>query len=165
MGLFSSLFGSQPAWHRALPPHIQFTNEALITDLERLRNELGLDDQVFMRALVLSKTVMVRNLHGAYREAQRQLPGRPQSDYFGMVIGDRILKKIMTHDVNASPTALSRQELEGIIHDLEGIAARCSTLDDVIGFLIDIENREQHFEDPFGYIARVDAACSRYHAA
>lgn len=165
MGFISSLFGGQPAWHQALPPHIQFSDGALITDLERLRNELGLDDQVFMMVLVQSKTVMVRNLHGTYREAQRQLPGRPQTDYFAMVIGERIIKKTMTHDVNTSPTALSQQELGRIIDDLEGIAARCSTLDDVIRFLTDIENREHRFDDTFGYTARVDAVCSRYNAA
>ena len=79
-----------------------------------------------------------------------------------MVIGDRITKKIMTHDVNTSPTALSKKELEGIIDDLEGIAARCPTFDDVIRFLMDIENREHNFDDPFGFITRVDAICSKY---
>src|SRR5437899_9307167 len=82
-----------------------------------------------------------------------------------MVIGDRITKKIMTHDVNTSPTALSKQKLEGIVDDLEAIASRCSTFDDVIRFLMDIENREQNFDDPFGFITRVDAICSKYYDA
>ena len=162
---FSSSFSGQPEWHRALPPHLQFTNQALITDLEHLRNESGLDDQVFVMVLLQSKTAVLRTLREAYRDAQRQLPDRPQQDYFAMVIGDRITKKIITHDVNTSSTPLSKQELEGIIDDLEGIAAHCSTFDDVIRFLMDIENREQNFDDPFGFITRVDAICSKYHDA
>jgi hypothetical protein len=159
---FSSSSSGQPEWHRALPTHLHFTNEALIADLEHLRNELGLDDQVFVMVLLQSETAVLRTLREAYRDAQRQLPDRPQQDYFAMVIGDRITKKIMTHDVNTSPTALSKRELEGIIDDLEDIAARCSTFDDVIRFLIDIENRERNFDDRFGLITRVDAICSRY---
>jgi len=148
-----------------LPPHLQFINRALVADLERFRKELGLDDEVFNMVLLQSKTAVLCTLREAYRDAQQQLPDRPQQDYFAMVIGDRITKKIMTHDVNTSPTALSKQELEGIVDDLEASASRCSTFDDVIRFLMDIENREQNFDDPFGFITRVDAICSKYHDA
>ncbi len=119
MSFFSSLFSGQPEWHRALPPHLQFTNEALITDLEHLRNELELDDQVFVMVLLQCKTAVLRTLREAYSDAERQLPDRSQQNYFAMVIGDRITKKIITHDVNTSPTGLSKQELEGIVNDLE----------------------------------------------
>jgi len=148
-----------------LPPHLQFINRALVADLERFRKELGLDDEVFNMVLLQSKTAVLCTLREAYRDAQQQLPDRPQQDYFAMVIGDRITKKIMTHDVNTSPTALSKQKLEGIVDDLEAIASRCSTFDDVIRFLMDIENREQNFDDPFGFITRVDAICSKYYDA
>ena len=145
--------------------HLRFTNRALAADLERFRKELGLDDQVFIMVLLQSKTAVLQTLREAYRDPQRQLPDRPQQDYFAMVIGNRITKKISTHDVNTSPTALSSRELEGIIDELEGIAARCSTFDDVIRFVMDIENREHNFDDPFGFIARVDAVCSKYQDA
>jgi len=162
MGAHTSSENAQPGWHQSLPPHVQFSSAPLVNELERLRNELKLDDQTFMMFLVQSKTVMLRNLVDGYLEARRAWPGRSDRVYFAMVMDARLKKKIEVHHANTSATAVSREELQGMLDDLKKIVDCFSSLDDVIGFFVDLENREKRFADEAGYIARIDACCSRH---
>ena len=161
MGSSSGLV-NQPAWHQALPPHIQFSQAALVTELEQLRDELKLDDQNFMMFLVQSRTVMMRNLTGAYQEARIKQPGGSDRDHFAMVVGARIMRKLEVHNANTSSTAITRVELQGIVADLRNVVSRFSAFDDVLQFFVGLENREKRFDDKSGHIARIDACCSKY---
>jgi hypothetical protein len=82
-----------------------------------------------------------------------------------MVIGDRIIKKMMAYPMNTSPYALPPEELERITDDLENICRGFSTLDEVIRFLTDIEERENRWDDPTGNMARIDEVFSRHRNA
>ena len=156
---------NQPAWHQSLPPHIQFDDAALIIELEQLRHELKLDDQNFMMHLVQSKSIMSRNLVATYREARHKQPEGSDRDHFAMVLGARIMRKIEVHSANTSPTAIPRAELQGVLADLRNIVGRFSVFEDVVRFLMDMENREKRFDDKAGYIARIDACCSKFRLA
>lgn len=152
----------QPVWHQSLPPHIQFVDGALVAALETLRNELKLDDQAFMMFVVQSKTVMVRNLRGAYQDARLKDPNASDRDHFAMVTGARLMRKIEVHGVNNSPCALPQATLRNFLMDLRNIVSRFSSFEDVVQFFIALETREKRFDDKAGHIARIDECCGKF---
>ncbi len=162
MGLFSSLFGGRPAWLTNMPAEIRFTNGSLISKLEKLRQELGLDHEQFAMGVMCSRTATIKSIRNSYAEAKRRMPGYSETEYLGCAIGDRMLKKLTALPYNTAPNPLTPEEISEITDNLEAVATKCMTLDGVIRYLIEIEEREGSFTDPFHILARIDGACSNY---
>jgi len=160
MNFLSSIFVSGPTWHRELPAHLKYRNKSLVADLETLRTTYGLNDQDFTMILVQSKSVMLRNVQGVYRDAQLRFPGHSDHDHLMMVLGTRISGKLNNHFLNTSPTAVPVEELLGILEDVSKVVLSSWMFSDVFNYLCDIENREGRFEQPF--VSCVDAVCDRH---
>ena len=165
MGFLSSLFGSQPDWHRQVPSNIRFKDTALVSELERLRLNFGFDHDQFLLIVFASRTATLRSIRLAYDEASRLMPGRTEIEYIGLVLADRIGKKIATFAYNTSPTALPLNQLLVFADDIETVAHVCQTFEGALRFLFQIEEMEGSFNDQLGVISKVDAICSKYNSA
>lgn len=162
MGFFSSIFNSQPEWYRALPSHVTFSNKTLVNDLEKLRNKLDFEHQMFAMMILLSKPVMIRNIRATYQDAKKKFPGCSEQEYCAMVIADRISKKINAHHISTSPYALSLDELGFIIDSLEEITSNFESFEDAIKYLVDIEILEHRWDDPSGTMTRIQEIFSKH---
>lgn len=169
MGFFSSLFGSHPAWLTNMPAELRFTDSALVSELERLREQLGLDHDQFWRGAMCSRTVTIKSIRNSYAEAKRRMPGYSETEYLGCAIGDRMCKKMTALAYNTALDPLTAEDMSEnmseIMDNLEAHVARCKTLDGVVRYLMDIEEREGSFTDPFHILARIDGICSKFSAA
>ena len=148
-----------------MPAELRFTDEALVSELERLREQLGLDHDQFLMGVMSSRTVTIRSIRNSYAEAKRRMPGYSETEYLGCAIGDRMLKKMTALPYNTAPNPLTAEDITEITDNLEAHATRCKTLDGVVRYLTDIEEREGSFTDPFHILARIDGICSKFPAA
>jgi hypothetical protein len=80
MGLFSSLFGSDPAWLTNMPAELRFTNKSRVSELERLREQLGLDHEQFAMGVMCSRTTTIKSIRNSYAEAKRRMPGYSETE-------------------------------------------------------------------------------------
>ena len=165
MGLFSSFFWTPPLWHQAWPQHVQFNKRALIDDLESLRQAGDFEYDQFVLLILNTRTVMVRNLRAAYREAQQSYPNHPKSAHFMIVMTDRLTKKAMVQLHDPSPGAVPAHDLTEIIGNLVAITSEFSTIDDAIEFLTEIDEREGRFDDPWSAKRAIDVVCSGHRDA
>jgi hypothetical protein len=165
MGFLSSFFGASPKWNASIRPDMRLKNPELVSELERFRKDQDLDHQLFVHLLSLTQTMLAKWAGLAYKEVQKLLPGRPKSDHFAMLIGDKITKKcaaLLAGDISIFAKPKSREELESLIEDIEMVGAHCSTIGDVVRYLIKIEEEECQYDDPLGYIRAIDSICFRY---
>lgn len=115
--------------------------------------------------VMCSRTTTIKSIRNSYAEAKRRMPGYSETEYLGCSIGDRMLKKLTALPYNTAPNLLTQEDITEITDNLEAVAAKCKTLDGVIRYLMDIEEREGSFTDPFHILARIDGVCSNYPAA
>jgi hypothetical protein len=73
-----------------------------------------------------------------------------------------MLKKMTALPYHTAPNPLTAEDITEITENLETVAAKCKTLDGVIRHLMDIEEREGSFTDPFHILARIDSICANY---
>lgn len=148
-----------------MPAELQFSDGSLVSELERLREQLGLDHDQFTMGIMSSQTATIKSIRISYAEAKRRMPGYSETEYLGCAIGDRMLKKMTALPYTTAPNPLTSENIREIIDNLEGVAARCKTLDGVIRYLMDIEETEGSFTDPHNILARIDGICSKYPSA
>ena len=165
MGFLSSLFGKQPDWLRSLPAWLQFKDKDLITELEQLRESLGAEHEEFQGLIICSRTASIKSIRFAYTEAKRGMPGRPETEYLGMIIGDRMAKKMISLPYNTAPNAMTEDEITAVTDNLEAVAIRCKTFDGTVRYLMELEEGERADLDPFMIISNIDSICSKYASA
>ena len=157
-----SLFNETPLWHKQIPQELQFSSSALVTQLEALRQELGLDHEMFSIAVMQSKNMTRRSVHLAYNTAKRTIPNRQENEYLAITIADRVTKKIAALPFNSSPAAWTGDQLQQILDQAESFAETCKDINGVCALAIQIEDYEGTFNDPRGIISRIDELCSEY---
>lgn len=72
----------------------KFTSSVLISRLDVLRREVGLDDGMFLIAVMTSENMTRRNVILAYRTAKRTIPNLKETEYLTIAIVDRSHEKV-----------------------------------------------------------------------
>lgn len=148
MSIFN--FG-KPKWFRKLPSYLSL-QEADIPDLEIFKTRYSINDNTFAMMISMTPWSVKKLQLYTLDKFKRENPFLPQKELWKAVIQSKMNVKLLTLETPPPffVKPLSRSEINLIINSLDEISTKFKSFDDVIRFLIEIDDREGWFTDPSG---------------
>lgn len=148
MSIFTS---SKPEWFRQLPEYLQ-PHSSKIKEIENFKKCLGIDD--FSLSMLISMTHWgVRRLQlFMLKKFRSESPTSNEKDLWKCVIISRMIAKSLNSDIPKPPytNPLSQNEIDSIINNIDLIISQFNYFEEVVEYLIQIDEKEGWFNDPSG---------------
>lgn len=154
----------KPQWYSMLPDSVKPISEEVIEKVEEFRKKselfLGVEkthEMIFM-GIMVSKWAVRRIQKYTLEVIRKQIPNASERELWKQVLLARLNVKLSTSgakpDIFSKP--LSEAELLSQIANVDNIMTKFRSFDDVIDYIIEIDEKENRFHDPTGMQSELD---------
>lgn len=144
---------SELEWYIKLPDHLKPKNDDVIRNIENFRKENYLTDELMFMAIVTTKWAVGRIQQYTLEKFRKEFPDLSEKELWKSVIMSRLQTKLsfdFVEETDPFAKPLSKQQIFSIIENLDKIISNFETFEDVIEYIISIDEMEDRFHDITG---------------
>lgn len=155
----------KPQWYRNLPDSVKPIDDKKINKIEdfRIKSEayLGKDksQEMIFIGIMVSKWAVKRIQQYTLELIRKQIPNAHQKELWKQVLLARLNVKLSTSseklDMFSRP--LSETELLSRINNIDEIVVKCESFNDVMDYIITMDEHENRFYDPTGMQSELES--------
>ena len=141
----------KPQWYMMLPDDVKPIDENVIKKIEDFRKKYGAPDKMIFMGIMVSKWAVKRIQKYILKLIRKQIPNASEKELWKVVLLARLDTKLMSPpetDTFAKP--LSREEIVSREENIDNIVSDFESFDDVIDYIIQMDEEENRFYDPIG---------------
>lgn len=149
---------SKPEWHMKLPDHLKPTNDEAIQNIENFRKENYLTDELMFMAIGTTEWAVRRIQQYTLGIFRKEFPDLSEKELWKSVIMSRLQTKLsfdFIEETDPFAKPLSKQQIFSIIEKLDNIISNFKTFEDVVEYIISIDQMENRFHDITGMQAKL----------
>lgn len=149
---------SKPEWYRKLPNHLKPTNDELIQNIENFRKENYLADELIFIAICTTKWAVRKIQQYTLEKFREEFPDLSEKELWKSVVMSRLQTKLsfdFIEETDPFAKPLSKQQIFSIIENLDKIISNFKTFEDVVEYIVSIEEMENRFHDITGMQAKL----------
>jgi len=145
---------NKPMWFSILPEYFQ-PSKTNIQKIEFFRNKYSLQHDILAQMISMTPWSVKKLQWFMFKKFKAERPNWSAKKIWKSILISRMNVKLMTVDYtpDIGSTPLSRIEINNIINSAEVIVQDLKSFDDVVKYIIDIDNKENRFYDPSGLLA------------
>jgi hypothetical protein len=156
MGIFENLLFFKPQWYELLPISVKPILGDVIKRVEGFRKEHGFTDEIIFMGIMSSRWAVKRIQKYWLEDGKKLMPNASEKELWVSVLLSRLdvkLKGSMWEtewgpDLFAKP--LSQEEILSRIENASNIVSDFRSFDDVVNYVIAMDEEENRFYDPTG---------------
>jgi hypothetical protein len=149
---------SKPQWYKMLPNSVKPIDEQTIERVEIFRNKYpGFTHERMFMAIMVSRWAVKRIQKYTVELIKSHLPTASERELWRRVLLARLAAKLNSPpetDPFAKP--LSKEEILSRIENMDNIVSNFKSFDDVVDYIIQIDEEENRFYDPTGMQSELD---------
>lgn len=159
------MFFNFPQWYKNLPDSVKPIDDKRINTIEDFRKKYGVylgkeksQEMIFMGIMVSKWAVKIIQQY-TLELIRKQIPNAHEKELWKQVLIARLNTKLSTSgekpDMFSRP--LSETELLSRINNINEIVAKCESFNDVIDYIIAMDEQENRFYDPTGMQSELES--------
>jgi len=148
----------KPKWYSKLPASLKPIDDGIIHEVENFRKENYLTDELMFMAIGTTKWAVRKIQKYILEQFKETSPHLTEKELWVSVIYSRLQVKLAfcvsenvgLHESDPFVKPLSEQEIYSLIENLDKIISKFKTFEDVIKYIIEIDEKENRFHDGTG---------------
>lgn len=147
----------KPQWYKMLPDSVKPIDKRKIEKIEDFRKRLGVPDEAIFMGIMVTRWAVKKIHKYLFEQAKKLMPNAPEQELWKAVILSRFDAKLKTSpetDLGAKP--LSPEEIFSRMENINNIISGFKSFDDVLDYIIAIDEEENRFYDPAGIFDRLN---------
>lgn len=153
MGIFENLLFFKPQWYKLLPISIKPIEGEVIKRVEDFRKEHGFTDEIIFMGIMSSRWAVKRIQKYWLEDGKKLMPDASEQELWKGVLLSRFNVKLSVpapSELNPFAKPLSQKEILSRIENIDNIVSGFKSFDDVLNYIIAIDEEENWFYDPSG---------------
>lgn len=151
MGIFENLLFFKPQWYKLLPDSVKPIDKRKIKKIEDFRKRYRFTDEVMFMGIMVSRWAVKRIQKFCLEQLKRQMPDASEQELWKGVLLSRFnVKLVSPPETNPFAEPLSQEEILSRIENIDNIVSGFKSFDDVIAYIILMDEEENRFYDPSG---------------
>jgi len=149
---------SEPEWYMKLPDHLKPKNDDAIRNIENFRKENYLTDELMFIAICTTKWAVRRIQQYTLEKFRKEFPDLSEKELWKSVIMSRLQTKLnfdFIEETDPFVKPLSKQQIFSIIENLDKIISNFRSFEDVVEYIVSIDEMENRFYDITGMQAKL----------
>jgi hypothetical protein len=156
----------KPKWYSMLPESLKPIDDETIRLIEEYRNRKILPDEAIFTAIITTRWAVGRIQKYTLDLFRRQFPNLSERELWKSVIASRLQSRLDVYNTigETDPLAkpLSQQKILSLIENLDKTVLNFETFEDVIGYIINIDEKENRFYDLTGATTAISKMLENY---
>ncbi len=151
MGIFGNLLFFKPQWYKLLPDSVKPMDKGIIDRVEYFRKNHEFPHEAIFIGIIVSRWAVKRIQYYTLELIRKQMPNASENELWKQVLLSRFNVKLMSPeetDIFSKP--LSQEEILSRIENIDNIISGFKSFDDVIAYIILMDEEENRFYDPSG---------------
>ena len=142
----------QPNWYKMLPDSVKPMSTKQIKAVETFRKKYGGNDLPTFMGIITSPWAVARIQQHSLARLQKIMPEATEKELWKEVLCARLLIKASFSQEPDDPhaTPLSEEEIKERLENIDEIISSFNSFDDVIQYILAIDEQENRFFDPTG---------------
>ena len=153
----------KPKWYLALPETVKPVSNQAIRKIERWRTaneKYGYSHDKIFQIIMCTRWAVRRIQYSLLRDFARMAPNADKQDSWAAVLMSRLEVKhtaarLPNHDPYVKP--MSSEKILELMNDVRDIAARFKSFDEVVDYIVSLDESENRYHDISGIFAEVEA--------
>ena len=151
VGIFENLLFFKPQWYKLLPDSVKPIDKRKIKKIEDFRKRYRFTDEVMFMGIMVSRWAVKRIQKFCLEQLKRQMPDASEQELWKGVLLSRFnVKLVSPPETNPFAEPLSQEEILSRIENIDNIVSGFKSFDDVIAYIILMDEEENRFYDPSG---------------
>ena len=152
------MFLFKPKWYDMLPASVKPIQNEKIRNVESFRKRLNFTDDMVFMAIMVSKWAVIKIQKYTLDLLRKQIPNASEKELWQGVILSRLQTKLLSpSETDPFAKPLLKEELSFRIENIESISSNFSSFDDVIDYIIEMDEEENRFADPTGLQSELES--------
>lgn len=155
---------TEPEWYRNLPETVKPIKKEIIDEIELFREKQGSilssiqSHQMIFMGIMTSRWAVKKIQKWKLGDGKKRWPNDSEKELWKKIILSRL--GIKSHSLGSSqdPSSkpLTQNQIEERISNINQIIAECNSFDDIIDYILKIDEEENRFYDPSGLQAELE---------
>lgn len=144
---------SKPEWYMKLPNHLKPTNDEVVQNIEKFRKENYLTDDLMFIAISTTKWAVRKIQQYTLGIFRKEFPDLSEKELWKSVIMSRLQAKLsfdFVEETDPFAKPLSKEQIFSIIENLDKVISNFKTFEDVVEYIVSLEEKENRFHDIAG---------------
>ena len=154
----------KPKWYGKLPASLKPIDDEILHEVENFRKENYLTDDLMFMAIGTTKWAVRKIQKYILEQSKETSPHLTEKELWKSVIYSRlqvklnscVMKKVGLQESDPFVKPLSEQEIHALMENLDKIISKFKTFEDVIEYIICIDEKENRFHDISGMQANLE---------